>query len=183
MNKDKFSTVKGRLEIFHVYPGGRWDKIHSQSNLITNQGSDILAKAITNNLRVNGMYLVFRNDSGATPIPADKTNVAATYATASANRSFARVTTMGDPIFTASDADYSFNEVTFLAVTDGTSFFPSVPVTDGTSVFYHTALVAMPDFETQTSDLVFSCTDLSTTVTKIAGAQIGVRWTITFVTP
>jgi hypothetical protein len=183
MSKDIFKNVKGRLEISYVYPGNRWEKIHEQSNLVTNQGSDILAKALAGKMNVNGMYLVFRNAPSATPIVADKANVAATYATASTNRSFVRVTTMGEPIFTASDSDYQNNEVTFMAVTDGTSFYPSVPVTDGSSVFYHSALVAMPSFSDQTTDAIFSCADMSTPITKIAGAQIGLRWIITFVTP
>lgn len=177
----KYAT--GELELSYVYPDGRWEHICTQHNLITDQGSDILAKALAGTFTVNGMYLVFRNDSGAVPIVADKTNVADTYATASANRSFCRVTAMGAPVFTSSSAEYLNNRVAFLAVTDGTSFYPSIPVTDGTSVFYHSALMAIPDFDTQDTDLVFSCSDLTTAITKIAGAQIGVRWTITFETP
>jgi hypothetical protein len=175
--------AKGRIEYSYVYPDGRWEPIGGQHNLVTNQGSDILAKALAGQLSVNGMYMVFRNDVGATPIVADVTNTADTYATSSANRSFCRVTAMGSPVFTTSDAAYVNNEVAFLAVTDGVSFFPAVPVTDGTSVFYHSALVAIPDFDTQDDDQIFSCSDLSTAITKIAGAQIGIRWTITFETP
>jgi hypothetical protein len=175
--------AKGQIEYSYVYPDGRWELIHSQPNLITNEGSDVMAKALAGQLTVNGMYLVFRNDSGATPIVADKTNTADTYATPSANRSFCRVTAMGLPIFTASGADYQTNKVEFLAVTDGTSFYPSVPVTDGTSVFYHSALMALPDYTDQSLDKIFSCSDLSVAITKIAGAQIGIRWTITFETP
>jgi len=150
-----FKTVKGKIEIFRVN-GDSWDLIHKQHNLIIYQGADILAKALAGDLNINAMYLVFENDPGAIRISADLSNIAGTYADASANRSFVRVSTMGNPVYTSSDSDYQNNEVAFLAVTDGTSFFPTVPVTDGTSVFYHSALVSAADMDDQSEDLIFS---------------------------
>jgi len=172
-------TVKGTIELFKV-DGDKWDLVHKQHNLVTYQGSDILAKALAGDLNINMMYMVFENDPAAVRISEDLSDVAATYADSSANRSFVRVTTMGDPVYTSEGTDYQTNQVAFLAVTDGISFFPAVPVTDGTSVFYHTALVASTDFDDQTEDMIFSCADLTTDISKVAGAQIGIRWTITF---
>jgi len=178
-----FKKVKGTIELFNVSDGVWGDCIHKQHNLITYQGADILAKAIAGDLNINAVYIVFENDSGAIRISEDLGNIAATYADSSANRSFVRVSTMGEPVFTADGTDYQSNQVTFLAVTDGISFFPAVPVTDGTSVFYHSALVSAADMDDQTEDLIFSCADLTTDITKVAGANIGIRWTITFEAP
>jgi len=174
--------IKGTIEYGYVYPNGTWETI-AQSNLVTYGGSDIMAKALAGQVNINAMYLVFENAPGAINITEDKTNDAATYQASSANRSFCRVTTIGEPSFSTSGSDYSNNKVTFLAVTDGTSYHVGVPITDSTSVFYHSALIASPDFSDASEDLVFSCSDFSTTITKIAGAQIGVRWTLQIETP
>jgi len=174
--------VKGMIQLYAVR-GNDWELLDTQHNLVTYQGADILAKACAGALNINAMYMVFENDPSAIRISEDLGNIASTYADSSPNRSFVRVSTMGEPVYTSSDSDYQNNEVAFLAVTNGISEFPLVPVTDGTSVFYHSALVAAPDMDDQTEDLVFSCADLSTEPTKVAGAQIGIRWTLTFEAP
>lgn len=178
--KELFNKVKGHIELFQV-DSDEWKAIQDQHNLVTYEGADILAKAVAGALNINTMYLVFENDSGAIRISEDLGNIAGTYADTSPNRGYVRVSTMGEPVYTSSGDDYNNNEVAFLAVTDGTA--EGATVTDGTSVFYHTALVASPDFDDQTDDLIFSCSDLSTEITKVAGAQIGIRWTLTFEAP
>ena len=180
---DLFKTVKGTIEFFKVHDGVWGDCIHKQHNLITYQGADILAKALVGDLKINYMYIVFENDPSAVRISEDLGNDANTYANSSANRSFVRVSTMGKPVFTSDGDEYQTNQVAFLAVTDGISFFPAVPVTDGTSVFYHSALVSAPNLDDQEEDLIFSCSDLAVDITKVAGANIGIRWTITFTAP
>ena len=180
--REKFSKVRGRIEFFRV-SDGIWTKLFEQHNMITYGGSDTLAKAISNQAHLNAVYMVFENNPAAVRITEAKDNDAATYAAASVDRSFVRVSTLGEPVLQSSGTDYVNNEVVFLAVSDGTTEFPAVPVTDGTSVFYHTALVCAPDMTDQTLDVVFSCSDLTSDITKVAGAQIGIRWTITFETP
>ena len=175
--------ARGYVEMFLVRDG-IWTPIGSVHNDICYDGMDIMAKALHGDLAINAMYLVFENDAGAADITVDAANTYATYTAAEANRSFVRISTLGDPIYSSTDATiYENNRVVFLGVTDGTSYFPAIPVTDATSVFYHTALVAAPDFTDETEDKIFSCAALSPTVTKVAGAQVGVRWTITFDLP
>jgi len=180
--KELFKNVKGMIEIFNVY-GDRWELIHKQHNLVTYQGADVMAKAMAGDLTLNAVYMAFENDPSAIRISEDLSNIAGTYADSSPNRSFVRVSTMGAPVYTSDGDDYQHNQVSFLAVTDGSSFFPAVPVTDGTSVFYHTALVAAPDMDDQSDDLVYACSDLTTDISKVAGANIGIRWTVTFEAP
>ena len=179
MLSDNKKTVKGRLDIFLV-KDGIWEPVYSQSNLVANGASDICALTATGKRTIDTMYLCFENDPSAVDYVADAANTAAYYATASANRSFVRVATLGEPVIESTGPEYTGNKVTFMGVTDGTSFFPSVPVTDSTSVFYHAALVSAPADDSQAADMIFSCTDLATPITKIAGSNIGIRWAITF---
>jgi hypothetical protein len=179
---ENFKRIAGHFQVYLVRDG-KWELMQEQCNMTTYSGADLLGKALAGQLSANTIYIVFENDPSAVRISPDVENDAATYAAASANRSFVRVSTMGSPTFTASGSEYDSNKVTFLGVTDGSSFFEAIPVTDGTSVFYHAALVASPDADDQTQDVVFSCGDLTTDLTKVAGAQIGIRWDITFTTP
>ena len=48
---------------------------------------------------------------------------------------------------------------------------------------YTAALVLMRDITDQAQDMIFSCGDLTTAITKVAGAQVGLRWTLTFTNP
>lgn len=177
--QEEYKGVSGSLELFRVVDG-KWELIHEQHNMVTYGGGDLMAKAVAGLATVTGMYLGFRNGAD-TPFAAAKTNDAAYYATVSANRSICRVSTMAAPVFTASSADYANNKVAFLAVTDGTSLSETVTVTDGVSEFYHCALVSLG--ATQADDVIFSCAAMGTALTKIAGAQIGIRWTLTFTAP
>ena len=175
-------NVTGCIEI-HEVRNNTWRFIAAGHNLICNQAADIQAMALGAGLTLNGMYMVYRNTVGATPITPDKYNTATTYATPSANRGMTRVSTLGDPTLSVLGADYLSNRVTLVGVTDGSAFFPAVPVIDGTSVFYTAALVLMRDITDQAQDMIFSCGDLTTAITKVAGAQVGLRWTLTFTNP
>lgn len=173
-------NVKGFIEAYEVREGRPWRLLAARGNLIANQAADIEALALATGAAINGMYLVYENNGSATPITPDVLNTAATYATPSADRGLVRISTLGEPAIATSSDIYTGNMVSFVGVTDGSVFFPGVPVIDGTSSFYTAALVLMPDFTDQSKDLVFSCGDLSTAITKVAGAQIGLRWTLTF---
>jgi hypothetical protein len=175
--------VKGQIELSWV-KDGIWVPFHKQSNLIAYGSADICASAVAGLRQINGMYIGFENDSGAVEYTPGAANDAAYYATEETDRSFVRVTTLGEPIIETSDEDfYAGNKITFLGVTDGTTFFPATPLTDSTSVLYHSALISIADSGDQIDDLVFSNADFSTPVTKVAGAQLGVRWELTFTKP
>ena len=184
LNTEKFKDyAKGRIELSWV-KDGVWTPFHEQPNLVVYGAADILASAITGNRFVNGMYIAFENASVAR-YSEDASNDAAYYAPVVPidDRGFVRVTTLGEPIIETTDPNYSGNKVTFLGVTDGTSFLPGVDVEDTESVFYHSALVSIDENNSQEDDLVFSCSDFAIDVTKIAGSQLGIRWEITFNKP
>ena len=180
MFKDKLSKhqVKGSFGIYLVKDS--WELIHEQHNIVVNSAADILARAISGKAVINGMYMAFENDPGADKYIEAVGNNKNYYAVPANDRSFVRVTTLGEPIIETTDAKYAGNKITFLGVTDGTSFFPSVPLTDSVSVLYHTALVSMKEGGGQDDDVIFSCSDFDIPVTKIAGAQLGLRWSLNF---
>ena len=171
--------VKGSIELFWV-KDKKWTLFHEQHNLVVNGAADICAAALKGERIVNGMYVCFENDAGAVKYVADATNDAAYYASEETDRSFVRVTTLGEPIIESSDTAFDGNKITFLGVTDGTTFFENTPLTDSVSKLYHSALISIKDIDDQASDKLFSCSDFSVPVTKVAGSQLGVRWALTF---
>ena len=167
--------MKGSIELFDIRDNVWGDPILKQSNLITFQGSDVAARALAGNIKVDGMYLCFENNT-TTSYVAQQTNNAGYYQTEIADRGLVRIPTIAVPEYSKSSDDYVNNKVIFTAVTDGTSF-GTESVSTG-SVFKHAALVSLAD--DAVNDLIFSCTDLASDIPKIAGAQIGIKWTINF---
>lgn len=183
MLKEKLENwARGRIELFWV-DKGEWTSFHVQENMVVNGAADIMAMAVSGKRAINGMYMAFENDPSAVNYTPGEANDAAYYATPSTDRGLVRVSTLGEPVSESTDPAYVGNKVTFMGVTDGTSFFPSVTLQDGTSVLYHSALTSMVEGGSQDEDKIFSCADFTTPVTKIAGSQLGVRWDIIFARP
>jgi hypothetical protein len=180
--RDIAPAAKGRITLFEV-TDGEWRQCHQQDNMVTYSGADAMALMATGSSSINAIYLVYRNDPGAINITADKSNTADVYGASVTNRGVVRITTLGEAALTSSAAEYEGNKATFMGVSDGTTMFPSTPVTDGVSVFYHAALVCAPNISDQEDDIIFSCADFSTVQTKVAGAQLGVKWEIIFLAP
>lgn len=184
LNSEKFKKwAKGEIELSWV-KDGVWEPFHRQPNLVVYEAADIMAECVAGLRKIDGMYIAFEN-SDVTKYSPDVTNDASYYnpVTPVADRSFVRVTTLGEPIIETTDPNYGGNKITFLGVTDGSSFFPSVVLTDSVSVLYHSALVSMSNEGVQEDDMIFSCADFAIPVTKIAGSQLGVRWELTFNNP
>lgn len=176
MDEDIKNKISGEFSVFEVR-GDSWELLHEQHNLITYSGADVMAKALAGDRVINGVYLAFENSDVADYVE-DAGNTAATYAAEVSGRSFVRVKTLSRPIFSQSAPEYANNSVQFQGVTDGTSFFPGTPVQDGISKFYHTVLVSTLPGGDQTDDVVFSCATWSVPITKVAGANLGIRWRV-----
>ncbi len=175
--KELFNGIKGDLEFFSVVKD-KWTPIHKQQNMIVTEGASILASALAGNRKVDTMYLVFRNADGALDIVADTDNKVTDYTVESANRGTLRIPILGDPVFTSSE-EYSNNIITFLGVSDVSESW-GASLMDGSSTVYHTALASS---DKEGADLIFSCADITVPITKIIGAQIGIKWNITFNRP
>lgn len=179
MRIHRFDTrkIKGYLELFKVTDHS-WSSLGGKHNMLVDGAADIMAKALAGERTVNGVYLAYRNDPGAVSYQASSSNDAAYYATEEPDRGFVRIHTFGVPLVKIPAPGGGGAQITFLGVTDGTFFFPGTPVVDGVSVFNHSALVSMVEDGDQEDDMVFSCVDMAVPVTKMAGANLGARWTV-----
>jgi hypothetical protein len=177
----------GTLEISYIYQDGHIMPLFKTKNLILYSGADILARVLTGDTdyKVNGMFLEYRNGIPAAP-SITRSRVRTYYEGLVAPSGYVRVPTLAAASFAASSTDYSGNMVTYIATTDGT-YVNGPGIADGVSQFYAAALVAMPDFADRTQYIVFSASNFLnstlafTPITKVANAQISVKWTIKFI--
>jgi hypothetical protein len=181
--------LRGDVEVFSRLRGVD-TVVYKKRNLIVNEGSDVMAQAVAGGLFVNGMYLNFTNSPGATP-PFDPVTVDRTAELYQTSGSIAplgvvRVPTLAQPEFSTSDnTKYNGNQVRFTAISDSNVLNdpgPAASLIDGVSNFYGAALLYL-DPEDLTQDLLLAAVNFDDFVVKVANAQIGVRWTLTFTTP
>lgn len=176
--------MTGIVEAYMVQDGV-YVKIAEFCNTTLYSGYDIQAKVLSGDTdyTVNGMYLQFKNGVPVQPtIPL--TRVPSYYSTLADPEGYVRVRTFSVPEFSTTDAaKYSFNKASFLATTSSTSA-AGAAVTDGVSQFYSVALVAIPDIDDQTQDVLFSAAPVLNSVgvfapiTKLANSQISFKWSI-----
>jgi hypothetical protein len=179
--------IRGHIEVFLRYPiyKGWYDRtLYSQKNTIVNSSVDILAKAaVAEELVLNGMYFAFTNGVvSEAPVPPERTaNYYQTTGSVSP-KGFVRVPTIAEPSFGTSDpVKFAHNRVVVVAVSDTNVVVPDFgnSVTDNVSKFYGAGLLAL-DPNSFTDDILFSAVNFDSPLTKVANAQIGVRWTLTF---
>lgn len=184
--------VKGEIELFYLFPRGRTQRIMRQRNVILDSGMDIAARALAGDINVNGMYMAYDNSAPpiAEPTPAVTTTALYYQTTGSTDpRGFVRVPTIAMPAFAPTDTQYNTNKATFVAISDGNVAIPDGgnTVQDGVSQFYGAALAYL-DPDDMADDILFSAISFKdigtpTEFEKIAGAQIGIRWSIWFELP
>jgi len=158
-------------------------KVIQRSNLILYGGADTLALLISGNpdYKLNVMYMEFQN-TGGTPVPAPSFTRAGgrAYYDGLVGADYLRVPIVAPPALSASGADYTTNQATFFAVTEGVSGVHGTPFNTN-SVVYGAGLVAAPDVGDQSRDIVFSrvYTEIGS-IQKEVGHEIGVTWTVRF---
>ena len=185
MLHDIMATPTGILDLFYVYGNGSWKYICTCRNAVMYSGADIAAMAIKGDSGgvVNTLYLEYKN--GTPTLPSIGRDRSTTYYTGLASTyGYVRVPVTASAT-SATSAYYTGNKVTFTGMTDGTTEGPA-SITDGVSYFFGGALVASPDFTDSTQDVLFSSsaftdgTGALVSIPKIANAQIGVQWSVTF---
>lgn len=93
--------------------------------------------------------------------------------------------TLARPDYVATAPQYNGNRVQFTAITVGAAQLPGAgnQVSDGVSQFYGAGLVSLHPTDYQ-QDILFSAVTFADLgpghFEKIAGAQIGIRWSIFF---
>ena len=186
------APIKGAIQVFRRYADGKEKDLFAKNNVVLNSGMDIAARALAGDIFVNGMYMAYENS--APPIsettPAVGTTALYYQTTGSTDpRGFVRVPTIANPSFSSTDTPYNTNKVTFVAISDGNAAIPDGgnTVQDGVSQFYGAALAYL-DPNDLADDILFSAISFAdlggpTEFAKIAGAQIGIRWSIWFELP
>ena len=186
--------VRGDITIFQrSIVGGEINDtdIHSQSNLVVNTAADVMALAVAGQASINGMYMAYENSVPPIVETTPLVTRAASYyhTTGSTNpKGFVRVPTISQPSFVASDPKYNGNQITFVGISDSNVVILDAgnAVADGTSQFYGAALLFL-DPAGYANDILFSAVTFDdigpSEFEKIAGAQLGVRWTLTFDIP
>jgi len=193
LNEQHKCKFFGEVEVF-VRKDGKDRVIHRQKNLIVNSGMDLLARAAAGDISINGMYIAHSNAGSPVGAPSpDVTRTANYYQTTGSDAStgFMRVPLAAAPTFSSTDGvTYNSNKATFLAISDKNVAVPvsGNEVIDGTSIVFGAALVYQ-DPNDLAGDLLYSSvvfTDLAGVIdeiTMLAGAQIGVRWSQSFLQP
>jgi len=192
VNQQYKYPIKGDITVFRRDEiTGKDTDLHSQHNVIVNTAADVMALAVSGQANINGMYMAYENSVPpiveATPAV---TRAASYYHTTGSTdpRGFVRVPTISQPAIASSDPKYNGNQVTFVGISDSNVVIPdgTNSVTDGTSQFYGAALLFL-DPAGFANDILFSAVTFDdigpSEFEKIAGAQLGVRWVITFDIP
>jgi hypothetical protein len=174
------NRVMGILSFFYVFNDGRWEFIRRIQNEIMYSGADLMAQAIVGKREgfIRGMYMEYSN--GTPPAPAVSRDRAPVYYEGLGSpEGYIRVPLTAQPGYTPSTTDYQGNIVTVQAQTDGT--YENGPgIVDGTSQIYAAALVAMPNPDDKSEDILFSAANTDAPIPKIANAQVGIKWDIKF---
>ncbi len=188
---ERYQTPRGDVQFCLFNPKtGQIKKLIEKRNLVLYSGADILARLLSGDpsFGVNAMYLEFKNladpSDPITPPPFDRTGGIAYYngLASSPDTDFLRVPLAVSPAFTASDVNYTGNQVTFFAQSEGLSgFHGKLFGPANNSAVYGAGLIAAPDLPDQSQDRVFSRVYAGIDkVLKESGFEIGVTWTIRF---
>ena len=190
---DLFSPdrISGHLRFFSYDPlTGRIIKLIEKKNLILYGGADILSLLLAgqNDYRARTMYIEFQNladpSDPITPPTFGRDGGASYYdgLISSPDRDFIRIALSVSPSFASSGGDYQNNVVTFFGQTAGTSGFHGKSFGESAnSAVFGAALVASPDTQDQSKDVVFSRVYSGIDkILKQTGQEIGVTWSIRF---
>lgn len=168
----------------------RIHKLVQLQNLILYGGAGIMARVLAGQREyaINVVYMEYKNTSGAIVPPSVTRADGIEYYTglsASPDTDFLRIPLLVNPTLNASEADYESNEVTFFAESEGTQGFWGKDYSQSAdSHVFGAALVAAPDLNDQSKDIVFSrvyvgeLATWGTPVDKQDGKQVGLTWTI-----
>jgi len=157
-----------------------------QKNIIPYQGADVLARLLAgdDSYVPGAMFFEFENTAGApvVPTPARDEGIDYYLSGLGANQDYIRAPLIVTPAISASGSDYDGNQVTFFAITSGTTGVHGETF-DHTvnSKVYGVALAATPEPSTYTSDRLFSRSYSGfSPVPKEDGYQIGGQYIIRF---
>lgn len=167
---------------------GELRRMVSQRNIIPYQGADILARILSGDTdyKPGAMFFEFENTAGTPTPPSPTRDEDISYylndLPLTSNRDYLRIPLVVSPSLTASSSDYAGNQVTFFALTAGTSGIHGETFDSAAnSKVYGVALAATPEPTQYTQDWLFSRSYTGfDPVPKEDGYQIGAQYLIRF---
>ena len=178
-----YDTPKGFVKLFSLSKGGILYQLVETPNLVVYSGADVVARCLAwQQLYVpRVIYFEFENTAGApTPPTIDRSDDDLAYYTAlSSPKDYIRVPIGINPALDTTDVSkYENNRITYYAMTDATQGEHSVPFSAGSnSKVYGAALLAAPDLNDPTKDIIMSRTYFGTAVAK-SDSQVGIQWQV-----
>jgi len=174
--------TQGLLDIFLLTKDGERQPLTTTHNDFQKTGCGVIASCLYGSgVYINRMYMLFYNSGTAPTITGLSTGetALADLQYADADRNYCSVPVIQSGITATSGLGN--NIVTFTGITDGMVGGTGANFTAG-SIIYAAALVCATD-STPANDLVFSVASLTTPVTAVANAQLGVSWKVTILFP
>ena len=170
-----FNTLTGRSRVTDGGP-----------NIIVNEGVDLLAAILAGQTyEINTMYMEFTNTGTApvvTPDPADGRSYYAAMEPGAGAADYIRVSLTANPTRESTDpAKFTGNKINFFAMSTGATAgrggheFSSSASPVATKV-YGVALVAAPDPDDASQDIVFSRSYNFKAKTKYVNEEISIAW-------
>lgn len=180
------NPASGEVQLGYMDPEtGAYQVMSARHNLFMKSGADLLARLLAGGqgLQIRGMYLEF--DNGVDPIvePTYDRDSDISYYTGSlgANRDFIRVPLVSAPLLSAYDGTYVSNQASFFALSVSKLGENGEQTFQTGSRVYGGALVATPDLNDRSNDVVVCRTYWGAdALTKDASHQAAVRWVLTF---
>lgn len=154
--------------------------------MITYEGLDLLGKLAAGvGTKFNMMYLEFTNEAGDPPIivpdPADGRSYYTALEAPGNTRDYIRVPLVVDPVLSSSDVTkFATNKVSCLAMSTGVSAGRGGHTFESGSKVFGVALVAAPDPDDASQDIVFSRNYDFIFKTKSASDEISIQMAETF---
>lgn len=153
-------------------------------NIVLYGGLDLLCSRLIGNtpVAVNGMYLEFQNGGTPpviTPDPADGRAYYAAMEPGVGDADYLRIPFASTPILSSTDeTKFVSNKATFFAMSTGYTVGRGGHdfLAAAGSIVYGIALVAIPDVDDASQDIVFSRSYDFTPVEKEAGQEISMSW-------
>jgi hypothetical protein len=183
---ENYKQYTGKVKIWKLFDNTR--ELHQENNnLVVYTAADVLAGLISGDesYKISGMYLDFKNlTSSGDPVPTT-TPTLATKAldlrSVSNPLDIMRFALVSSPSLESTDsAKYEKNSVTFFGATSGSLGYNGRTFSSSVnSAAYGAGLVAMPDFNDATQDILFARVALSKLLV-VTGMRIGVEWQINF---
>lgn len=176
----------GRVTLANFLPDGtKVDEVDLKPNLVTVQGTEILARLLAGDIayKIAGVYFEFQNDPSPTSTSYDRTTTAADFWALSSPRDYIRAGLVSNPTLETGDSSssglpYSNNRAVFFTMTaavigeNGLTFSAA-----SDSYITSCGLVAMPQSLDPTLDLLYARFTPASPFAKVAGRNPGLTWT------